>query len=38
MEISGLSVTQCVAVLDALTRAGLMARLRGTTYVRTRID
>ena len=32
--ISGLGVTQCEAVLEALARAGLMIRLAGNVYVR----
>jgi hypothetical protein len=34
VEISGLDPTHCEAVLEALTRAGLMARLQGDAYVR----
>jgi hypothetical protein len=34
MEISGLPSAHCAAVLDALTRAGLMMRLQGDAYVR----
>src|ERR1043166_4085537 len=34
MEISGLDAAQCDAVLDALTRAGLMIRLQHDAYVR----
>jgi hypothetical protein len=34
MEISGLDAAQCDAVLDALTRAGLMMRLQHDAYVR----
>jgi hypothetical protein len=34
MKISGLAEEQCEAVLDALTRAGLMIRLQGEAYVR----
>jgi hypothetical protein len=33
-EISGLQAAQCEAVLEALTRAGLMIRLQGDAYVR----
>jgi DNA-binding IclR family transcriptional regulator len=33
-RVSGLEPAQCEAVLDALTRAGLMARLAGDAYVR----
>lgn len=36
-RISGLDVSQCEAVLDALTRAGLMARLATDAYVRRRL-
>jgi hypothetical protein len=32
--ISGLEVTQCDAVLEALTRAGLLIRLQGDAYIR----
>ena len=34
MQISGLQASQCEAVLDALTRAGLMLRLQGDAYIR----
>jgi hypothetical protein len=34
VKISGLEPTHCEAVLEALTRAGLMARLEGDAYVR----
>lgn len=34
MKISGLQPNQCEAVLEALTRAGLMIRLQGDAYVR----
>lgn len=34
MEISGLPATQCEAVFEALTRAGLMTRAEGDAYVR----
>jgi hypothetical protein len=34
MEISGLPATQCEAVFEALTRAGLMSRSQGDAYVR----
>jgi len=34
VEISGLPADHCTAVLDALTRAGLMVRLQGGAYVR----
>jgi hypothetical protein len=33
-KISGLNAAHCEAVLDALARAGLMARLQGDAYVR----
>ncbi len=33
-HISGLEAEQCEAVLDALTRAGLMSRAASDTYVR----
>ena len=33
-HISGLQAAQCEAVLDALTRAGLMVRAAGNMYVR----
>jgi DNA-binding IclR family transcriptional regulator len=34
MKTSGLPASQCEAVLQALTRAGLMVRAEGNTYVR----
>jgi hypothetical protein len=34
MEISGLDAAQCDAVLDALSRAGLMIRLQHDAYIR----
>jgi len=34
VHISGLPADRCVAVLDALTRAGLLVRLQGDAYVR----
>jgi hypothetical protein len=34
IHISGLQAAQCEAVLDALTRAGLMIRADSATYVR----
>jgi hypothetical protein len=37
MHISGLPTGPCEAVLEALTRAGLMTRLRGDAYVRRRL-
>jgi hypothetical protein len=37
MAISGLESAHCEAVLDALVRAGLMMRLQGDAYVRTRL-
>jgi hypothetical protein len=37
MKISGLEADQCEAVLEALTRAGLMLRLQGDAYVRRRL-
>ena len=37
-EISGLENEHCIAVLDALMRAGLMTRLRDDAYVRCRLD
>ena len=37
MKVSGLQADQCEAVLDALTRAGLMTRLPGDGYVRRRV-
>jgi hypothetical protein len=37
MKISGLEATQCEAVLEALTRAGLMIRQEGAAYVRRRL-
>jgi hypothetical protein len=37
MKISGLPSDHCAAVLDALTRAGLMMRLQGDAYVRRHI-
>ena len=33
-EASGLAADQCEAVLEALTRAGLMMRLHGDAYIR----
>ena len=33
-RISGLQSTQCEAVLEALTRAGLLIRLQGDAYIR----
>jgi hypothetical protein len=33
-RISGLQPMQCEAVLEALTRAGLMIRLQGDAYIR----
>jgi hypothetical protein len=33
-HVSGLEARQCEAVLDALTRAGLMIRAASDTYVR----
>ena len=33
-RISGLQLTQCEAVLEALTRAGLLIRLQGDAYIR----
>lgn len=35
MKISGLEAAHCEAVLDALTRVGLMIRRQGDAYVRT---
>jgi hypothetical protein len=37
MEISGLDLSYCETVLDALVRAGLMMRLQGDAYVRTHL-
>jgi hypothetical protein len=34
MQISGLPAPQCEAVLEALSRAGLMVRSQGDAYVR----
>jgi hypothetical protein len=34
MRISGLQAEPCAAVLEALTRAGLMMRLQGDAYIR----
>lgn len=34
IHISGLEAAQCEAVLDELTRAGLMSRAASDTYVR----
>jgi predicted transcriptional regulator of viral defense system len=38
VEVSGLDEAQCDAVLDALTRAGLMIRLQPGDYVRCQLD
>jgi hypothetical protein len=34
MEVSGLPASQCEAVFEALTRAGLMTRSEGDAYTR----
>ena len=34
VDVSGLAAAHCEAVLEALTRAGLMIRLQGDAYVR----
>jgi predicted transcriptional regulator of viral defense system len=38
VEVSGLDDTQCDAVLDALTRAGLMTRAQPGEYVRCQLE
>jgi hypothetical protein len=37
VEVSGLGVSHCETVLEALVRAGLMIRLQGDAYVRTHL-
>ena len=37
-RISGLQATQCEAVLEALTRAGLLIRVQGDAYIRRHLD
>ena len=34
VDASGLAAPQCEAILEALTRAGLMMRLQGDAYIR----
>jgi hypothetical protein len=37
VDASGLAATHCAAVLETLTRAGLMMRLQGDAYIRRRL-
>jgi hypothetical protein len=37
-RISGLQAEQCAAVLEALTRAGLLIRVQGDAYIRRHLD